>query len=189
MENEIWKPIEGYEGLYEVSSLGNVRSLDRLDIYKGKYKRYFKGKNLIPIFDRGGYLQIMLSKNGKVQTYKLHRLVAKAFIPNPDNLPQVNHKDENKQNNCVDNLEWCDSTYNINYGTRNEKHRQKMIGKFGKENHTSKPIIQITKEGEFVKKWDCAAEVERELGIHHSNICNCLKGRYKSTGGFIWKYA
>ena len=189
MKNEIWKPIEGYEGLYEVSNLGRIRSLDRLDVYKGKYKRYFKGKMLNPTFYRGGYLQVQLSKNGKVKVCKLHRLVAQTFLPNPDNLPVVNHKDEDKTNNCVDNLEWCTQQYNINYGTRNERHKQKMIGRTGKKNHSSKPINQYTKEGKFVKYWESAGSVERVFGYRHENICKNLKGIYKSAYGYIWKYA
>ena len=115
--NEEWRPIEGYEGLYEVSNTGLIRSLDR---FVGNRNR-IKGKILSINIKKGGYCSVVLSKYGKMKGYQVHRLVAQAFIPNPDNLPQVNHIDEDKSNNCVDNLEWCTAKYNINYGTRQER--------------------------------------------------------------------
>ena len=121
--SEEWRPVVGYEGLYEVSSYGRVRSLDRF------YYRLHKGKVLSPTKDRYGYLTVTLNCNGKSKTIKIHRLVAQAFIENPDNLPQVNHKDEVKSNNCVDNLEWCSAKYNNNFGTRQERYRNTMLEK------------------------------------------------------------
>ncbi len=117
---EIWKEIKGYEGLYEVSDLGRVRSLDRYVSYVNGQKHLHKGKVLSPGVSNG-YLQVSLCKNGEIKHPLVHRLVADAFIPNPDNLPQVNHKDENPSNNMVVNLEWCSSEYNINYGGRTQK--------------------------------------------------------------------
>ena len=121
MIEEIWKPIEGYEGLYEVSNTGQVRSLDRY--IKTCYEAYKlqKGKILNPGKNTNGYLQVVLHCNGKCKTINVHKLVAQAFIPNTDNLPMINHKDEDKTNNNVDNLEWCTSKYNINYGSRLNK--------------------------------------------------------------------
>lgn len=116
---EIWKPVVGYEGLYEVSSLGRVRSLDRYD----RMNHFWKGRILKLCTDGAGYLMVGLCSNSKVKTYKVHRLVAQAFIPNPDNLPEVNHIDEDKRNNRVDNLEMCDGKYNSNYGTRKDRIR------------------------------------------------------------------
>ena len=123
MIEEIWRPVVGYEGLYEVSNIGRVRSLDRF------YYRLHKGKVLSPTKDRYGYLTVTLNCNGKSKTIKIHRLVAQAFLPNPDNLPQVNHKDEDKTNNNVDNLEWCTAKYNVNFGTRQERYRNTMLEK------------------------------------------------------------
>ena len=123
MTEEIWRPIEGYEGLYEVSSYGRVRSLDKY--VKSGYGSYRlrKGKILSPGIRPDGYLVVSL----QYKMFRVHRLVAQAFILNPDNLPQVNHKDENKANNRVDNLEWCDSKYNNNYGTARIRAKETAI--------------------------------------------------------------
>ena len=162
---EIWHDIEGYEGLYQISNKGRVKSL-----YNGS-ERILKPR------DNGrGYLRVNLRKENTSKYIRVHRLVARAFIPNPDNLPEINHRDENKKNNCVENLEWCDRVYNVNYGTRNER--------------ISRKILQYSKSGEFIREWQSAAEVERELNISHSNIIQCCRGNPKHTtaGGFIWKY-
>ena len=127
MTEEIWRAIEGYEGLYEVSNTGRVRSVDRYVKYSNGRIHLHKGKVLRPIKDRDGYLQVNLCYSGRINSIKIHRLVAQAFIPNPDNLPQVNHKDEVKTNNNVDNLEWCDSKYNNNYGSRKDNARDTLI--------------------------------------------------------------
>lgn len=124
---EIWKSIPGYEGLYEVSNTGQIRSLDMyVKVGFGAY-RLQKGKVLSPAKDKYGYLVVSLTYNGKHKTIKVHRLVAQAFIENPDNLPEVNHKDEDKTNNIVENLEWCNHKYNMNYGTRTIRRRETLI--------------------------------------------------------------
>ena len=126
---EEWRPIEGYEGLYEVSNTGRVRSVDRyIKTCYGSY-RLHKGKVLSPTKDRYGYLKVILSCNGKCKTINVHKLVAQAFIENPDNLPEVNHINEDKTNNRADNLEFCDHKYNMNYGTRQERYRNTMLEK------------------------------------------------------------
>ena len=123
---EEWRPIEGYEGLYEVSSYGRVRSLDRY-VKNGCSYRLHKGKVLSLLKGEYGYLQVNLHCNGKMYKKYVHRLVAETFLPNPDNLPEVNHKDEDKSNNRVDNLEWCNRKYNLSYGTRLERYRNTML--------------------------------------------------------------
>lgn len=175
---EIWKGIEGYEGLYQVSNLGNVRSLDRYVNNKGKLD-FRKGKILKGCKDIGGYLVVNLYKEGKEKKYKIHRLVGQAFLDNQNNLSEINHKDENKTNNMVDNLEWCDRSYNINYGTHNEKVAKVL----------SIPILQFNKTGDFIRKWNSATEVEREIGISQGHISECLKGKLKSAYGYKWGYA
>ena len=123
---EEWKSIPGYECLYEVSNLGRVRSLDRYVKGKSESYRLHKGKVLSPGKDKDGYLQVCLCCNGKYKIISVHRLVAQAFIPNPDNLPMINHKDEVKTNNSVDNLEWCTVKYNSNYKGVLKRRSQRM---------------------------------------------------------------
>lgn len=128
LQSEIWKDVVGYEGLYQVSNLGNVRSLDRKKEQWNGYNfstRSYKGKNIKPQI-KNNYFQVGLGKDGKIKWFMVHRLVANAFLKNQYNLPCVNHKDENKTNNKVDNLEWCTQSYNINYGSRNEKVAEKL---------------------------------------------------------------
>ena len=119
-----------------------------------------------------------LSSNGKSKYYAVHRLVASAFIPNPNNYPCVNHKSEVKTDNRVDNLEWCTQEYNINYGTRNEKASKAL----------SKPIVQIHKSGLIIGVYDSTRQIERELNINHGSISQCCNGKLNSAGGFKWEY-
>lgn len=168
-EEEIWKDIEGYEGLYKVSNLGNVLSLKRK-----------KPHLLKPVQYTNGYLFVTLSNHNKsLKENSIHRLVAKAFLSNPNNLPQVNHKDEDKTNNRVDNLEWCDAKYNLNYGTTQER----------KAKAKSKPVLQYDKNGNFLNKYPSASDAEIKTGIYQENICMVCREKLKSTGGYIWKYA
>lgn len=140
---EIWRPVIGYEGLYEVSSYGRVRGLDRFD---GRNK--ITGKILSVNYEKNGYCSVALSKYGNMKRHKIHRLVAQAFIPNPDNLPQVNHKDENKENNRVENLEWCTAKYNINYGNRLVKLLNTKI-----EKGMVDPDMVGLDRKDYMKKW------------------------------------
>lgn len=142
---EEWRTIFGYEGLYEVSSYGRVRSLDRYVVDSLGNRRFYKGKVLSPIKDKVGYLSVKLQEGNK---HNIHRLVAQAFIENPDNLPQVNHKDEDKSNNRVDNLEWCDSKYNNNYGTRIERFINTKI----KNGYVNEENVGLSKK-EYKKKY------------------------------------
>lgn len=131
-----------------------------------------------------GYLYVTLFKNNKGKTCRIHRLVAEAFIPNPENLPTVNHKDQNKSNNCVDNLEWCNMVYQVNYGDRNNIVSKKLLNR----KDQSKPVMQYTLDMEFVTEYPSIAEAERQTGINKSTIYYCLINKYKQAGGYIWRY-
>ena len=186
---EEWRDIKGYEGYYQVSNYGRVKSLPKLG---NGYQEII----LKPGVDGCGYFKVCLSKNGVHKTTHIHRLVAEAFLPNPNNLPQVNHKNEDKTENFVwvnpdgsvdpskSNLEWCTQEYNNTYGTRLKRISESLKN----NNRASKPILQFDKNGAFVNEWPSAALVERELGINNGNICSCLKGKYKSAGNYVWKY-
>ena len=164
---EVWCPVKNYESLYAVSDQGRVKSVG-----------YGKERILKPGRNSRGYLQVNLWKNGEMKPYRIHRLVAQTFIQNPYNLPEVNHKDENKENNSVQNLEWCDRKYNNNYGTHNQRMAEKK----------SKPVLQYTKSGEFVREWKSTHDVKRNLGYSNGNISSCCTGRYKYAYNFIWKF-
>ncbi len=178
-DNEEFRDIEGYEGEYQISSYGRVYS-----VKSGKFLKVGKNKK--------GYLQIWLRKNGKKKTYSIHRLVAQAFIPNPLHLPQVNHKSEVKTENFVSNLEWCDNKYNVNYGTRTVRQLQHPNWKAAHKKiveKLSKPVLQFTKQGEFVAEFPSVKEASRQTKINDCSIGQCCNGRnYKSAGGFVWRF-
>lgn len=180
MEKEIWKDVVGYEGLYQVSNMGNVRSLDRID----KVGRLRVGRLLKPATYNNGYKRVMFSYDTKEKSFLVHRLVAEAFIDNPNNYPIINHKDENPSNNRVENLEWCTVKYNNNYGTVKERIKKANINHPNK----SKQILQYTLDGEFLKEYPSAMEVERQIGFRQGCISRVCRGERKSTGGFIWRY-
>lgn len=183
-EVEVWKDIKGYEGLYQVSSLGRVRSLDRYINCNGG-KGFKKGIILKPRISYKGYLRVGLSRNRKSKHYLLHRLIASTFLPNPHNLPCVNHKDENKINNVVSNLEWCSYKYNSNYGTNRKRISEKITNNI----KLSKAVNQFTKDGVFIKTFPSTKEVERQLGYYHSHISLCCLGKAKTSHGYIWRFA
>lgn len=186
MPNEEWRDIAGYEGMYEVSSHGRVRSLDRFAKSNRNATQFVKGRELTLVTMPNGYKATNLNQNGKGVPKYVHRLVAQAFIPNPSNLPQVNHKDENKSNNCVDNLEWCDNKYNINYGTARERISRSHIALL-----KGRAVIQLTKDGKMVNTYSNSAIAMRQTGIDASAINKvCLnRPKFKTAGGFIWRYA
>lgn len=176
--DEHWKDIQEYEGLYQVSNKGRVKSLN--------YNHTGKEKIMKPkTIRKTGYLYIALHKHGKQEYTSVHRLVAEAFIPNPNNLPQVNHKDENKTNNRVDNLEWCTAKYNLEYN--NGQKRRACSRTNGK---LSKQIAQYTFDlpCELIKVWPSMSEIERQTGYSKSNIFKCCNGEYKQAYGYQWAY-
>lgn len=176
--NELWKPIEGT--YYTVSNFGRVKSLPR----NTAHERILKQR-----LNRDGYYYVNLSINGKTKTYKPHRLVAQMFIPNPNNLPQVNHKDGDKTNNNIDNLEWCDASYNQKHAVKLGLTHPWMKGVKGKNCMFSKKIYQYDMENNLIKEWDCMSDVQRELGIPVPHLVRVCKGQRKTTRGYKWSYA
>ena len=172
---EIWKDIADYEGLYQVSNLGKVKSLN--------YNKSRKEKILKPQSDKKGYLMVKLCKEGKRKTCKVHRLVAKAFVPNPENKPQVNHKDEDKTNNKVENLEWMTARENSNHGTRTERMAKSQTN----NKKQSKPIYGINIKTNEKIEFSSTREAGRN-GFDASAIVKCLKGRRKTHKGYKWFY-
>lgn len=180
---EIWKNVIGYEELYQVSNYGRIKSLN--------YNHTGEERILKPGKDNREYIRVILCKNGKIKAFKVHRLECEAFIPNPQGLPQVNHKDENKQNNFIwvnedgsvdfekSNLEWCDRKYNCNFGTRNKRVAEK---------HSLPIIATVIATGE-VEFYPSAKEAGRQLNCHRTDITQALKGRYKTACKRTWKYA
>ena len=177
---------EIYEGLYKVSNWGRILSLNYLNTGKAKLRT--------PVEDKDGYFTVQLSKNGKYKTCKVHRLVAETFLPNPENLPEVNHKDENKKNNFVflnedgsvdkekSNLEWKTHRDNINHGTHNERMRKALTN--GK---LSKKVLQLSLSGELIREWPSVSECGRN-GFDPSTVAKCCNGKRKTHKGFRFMY-
>lgn len=178
MADERWMPVAGFEGYYEVSDRGRVRGVDRTVRCRGVGLRKIRGKNRPAQKRSNGYLYVTLCKHGVRQQLSVHRLVAEAFIPNPKNLPQVNHKDENKANNSADNLEWCDSVYNRNYGTGLSRSSDKR----------SIAVVAINDFGKEVARFRSGADAEKMTGISKSSISSCLHGKIEKAGGYRWEY-
>ena len=178
---ELFAPVKGYEGFYEISNLGNVRSVARYANHsKDGYKRIIYGILLAPVKNkaRGNYLHITLvGPESKRKTFRIHRLVAQAFLLNPNEYKEVNHKDFDPTNNNVDNLEWCDSAYNLGYS----KHRRPdMRGKYGRR------ITAYNKAGAVVGEYGSVRDAARELCCHGQNICAVLSGKNKYCKGYTF---
>lgn len=173
---EVWVDISGYEGLYQVSNWGQVKSFPR----NGTINEI---KILKPFKSRNGYLRIKLCKDGVIKTYYVHRLVAEAFIENPNNLPEVNHINEVKTDNRSENLEYCDHKTNINHGSRNERIATSMTN--GKR---SKAILQFDSQGSLIKEFPSSREVTRQLGYSQGEISKCCNGLRESAYGSIWRF-
>lgn len=193
---EVWKDVKGYEGLYQVSNLGRVKSLG--------FDKWHKGRILKPAFDsKGNYLFVGLHKDGKVTQRNVHRLVAESFIPNPNSLPCVNHINEIKTDNRSNNLEWCTIEYNSNYGnakrnmieSRRKNNKQEEINRKIKDTKKrnqslscEKPVAQYTMDGILIATYESATDAERKTGISRGGIQRCCVGRYSQARGFVWKY-
>lgn len=167
---EIWRDIPGYEGLYKVSNLGQVKSLERED----SLGRRIKSKILKTTKDKDGYLHLTLCKNGNKKQFRVHRAVLLAFKPMPLNKTQVNHKNELKDDNRLENLEWCDSAYNNNYNDKQKNYR--------------KPVIGINIKNGFIHSYTSALEAKKKTGIDRAGIVKCCKGYSKTAKGYKWFY-
>ena len=182
---EIWKDIKGYEGLYRVSNLGRVKSLKkRVNFYSGLYKeikqRTYRERIINLRKTNRGYMVVELYKNGIGKRFSIHRLVAENFIKNSNNLPQVNHIDGNKENNNINNLEWCTGSQNIKHAIKTGLFKAKK-----------RPVIQYDLNGNYIKKWDTIKDflIEKNINLKSSAITKCCKGKRKSAYGYKWKYA
>lgn len=204
IQGEIWKPIKGYEGIYYISNLSRVKRVTP----RGKFKERLLYKSL----NDSGYWCVSLCKNGKAKSKRVHRLVAEAFIPNPENKTQVGHKDETRTNDSLENLEWVTPEENCNMPlhklritasltgrkdsleTKLKKRnahlgaKSHLYGKRGKNNKFSKPILQYSKNGGFLREYENAEEAYRATGIASSHIRECCRGLRKTSGGYCWKF-
>lgn len=175
---EVWRPVKEFEGYYEVSNYGNVRSVDRW-VIRGNGRNYLKRGNIISMHKRNnGYFQVSLNREGTHKNAYVHRLVAQAFLPNPNNLPCVNHKDEDKSNNRASNLEWCTHKYNNNYGEHNTKISKSL----------SYPVAQYDLSGNLVETFESCHDVERKLGFDNSHISAACLGRAHTAYHYFWRY-
>lgn len=178
-----WRPIGETEGLYEVSSAGDVR--------RAENKRILKS-----FLNHKGYPNVVMHKDGKPISSTVHRLVAKAFIPNPDQLPQVNHIDLNKQNNAVSNLEWITNDGNMHHAVMNgcfkrfsDKQYESVMRNITKaQGWNIRPVLCFSENGSLREEYESISEASRQTGCDDSKIVMCCKGKRKTTGGFMWKY-
>lgn len=182
---EEWKDIRGYEGFYQISSLGHVRNLA---IYSFKYNRVIQRK--YPRFlrqetTRDGYKRVVLSLYGKKKKYSVHRLVASAFIDNPNNYPEVNHKDECTDNNRVENLEWCTAKFNSNYGTLPQRIKERLL----KNHPTAKVVNQYDMDGRLLNTYPSARKASEDFNVSPSMIERACRGQAKTAAGYRWSYA
>ena len=174
---EIWKDVVGYEGLYQVSNKGRIKSIcSHVRLQNGELMK--KKPHILKPQNRCGYRCVNLFKDGRSRTVNIHRLVAESFLCNPHNYEVVNHKDENRANNNVDNLEWCTYAYNINYGTAK---RRRAISQ-------GKVVIQLDKNGRFIKRHLTLMDACRDTGVDFRNISLCCNRRRKTAGGYHWKF-
>lgn len=182
---EIWKDIPEYEGLYQVSNLGRVKSLERVVISK-KGQVFEVEEKILKTIGRSRnrqYLAVHLCRNSATKTASVHRLVATAFIPNPSNLPFINHKDENPGNNDASNLEWCTPAYNNAYGNAHKKQSESLIN----NKFLSKKVHQYDLDGNYIATFPSTMEAKRQIGVCHiPDVCN---GKRAQCGGYVWKYA
>lgn len=196
MEKEIWKDIPEYEGLYQASNLGRIRSLAKKRKNGNNSFYYQKDIILKQQLRKNGYLYIFLWKENNKKQFSIHRLVATTFISNKTKNPQVNHKDGNKLNNNIDNLEWCTVSYNNKEAYRIGIKKPTWLGKKGAEHpnynkkgklwFSSKPVLQYDLNNNFIKEWECSEQAKEQGKYHH--VSECCRGKRKTSNGYMWKY-
>lgn len=181
MKNEVWKDVPNYEGIYKASNFGRIKMVKRT-LTDSLGKKINKKEHILKPRTGNRYYMIALYKNGKREDLLLHRVIAQTFIPNPENKPFVNHKDENCFNNCSDNLMWCTQKENMNWGTINER--------MSKNSKSKRKVNQYDMDGNFIKQWDCMTDFYKSKGLKlKTGIIECCKGRRQSHMGYKWKYA
>ncbi len=189
-DQEVFKDVSGYEGSYQVSNLGRVKSLERTRLTNKGGSTKVNERILYSNTDSNGYEYVSLSKGGTMKSLKVHRLVGLCFIPNPENKPQINHKNGIKSDNNYHNLEWCTCRENaihaFQLGLRLPNNY--WLGKTGSLHNKSIPVSQYTLDGEFIKSYGSMREAEREAGTHGTLISKVCNGIYKQAGGFKWEY-
>lgn len=183
LNNEEWRDVVGYEGRYAVSNLGRIAA------YSAPYlcgdRICYRQPHLIKPCKRGDYLSVALSDGERHRkSYLIHRLVAQAFIPNPNNLPYINHKDENPLNNRVENLEWCTQSYNCNYGG----HNARMAKTIHETAYQRRKVVKLTLDGDFVEQYVSIVEAARATGLHHTAISQCCRKLSTRSGNYKWMY-
>lgn len=186
---EIWKNIEGYEGRYQISSHGRVKSLERIANHIGGSRKVCERiMKSTRAGSKGKYRGVHLYKNRQPAQFLIHRLVARAFIPNPNNKSEVNHIDGNPSNNHVSNLEWCSPAENNQHAYKMGLKSPPNKDRLGAHNHSSKAVLQCSLQGDVIREFGGTREAHRITGIHFSSINQCARGIRKTAGGFIWKY-
>lgn len=179
-KNELWRDIINYEGIYQVSNCGRVKSIKRVIKRKNGCLYSIKERNKKPYINKNGYCYVSLNNAyGKTKTIQVHRLVAQAFIKNLYNYPCINHKNEDKLDNRAENLEWCSYKYNINY---KNAHKKSSISH-------KKKVLQFSLDNVFINAFDSAIEAKQKTKIDNSSISRCCYGESKTAGGFLWRFA
>lgn len=181
---EIWKDVVGYEGYYQISSFGKVKRVSRIGCFGNLIKEH-----PIAVYEGERYMLVTLNKLGKKRPNLLHRVIAQAFIPNPDNLPEVNHKDGNRLNNSIENLEWCTSSENQLHAYKIGLQINPWIGKKGIKHPCSKPVVKLSIDGKEIERFDSVRDAARSVKADESYLSHCCRNKNRKAGGFKWKYA